>query len=118
MAQYTTIKGQYAHRVVMEEALGRKLRSDEVVHHKDGDTLNNKLENLEVIQGNGRHLWWHARERAEAECGHWSWIKCTICGIHADPLADEVWSNGTRLMHKECNRNAQRARRALRKAGA
>lgn len=37
------------HRLVMEQLLGRKLRSDEVVHHKDGNKLNNSPENLVVM---------------------------------------------------------------------
>jgi hypothetical protein len=34
---------------VMELYIGRRLKSDEVVHHKDGDRLNNKLANLEIM---------------------------------------------------------------------
>ena len=37
------------HRVLVEEHLGRELRNDEIVHHKDGNKLNNCLENLEVM---------------------------------------------------------------------
>jgi hypothetical protein len=32
----------------MELALGRRLRSDEVIHHKDHNKLNNDLDNLEL----------------------------------------------------------------------
>lgn len=37
------------HRYLMEENLGRKLKEDEIVHHKDGDNTNNDISNLEVI---------------------------------------------------------------------
>lgn len=37
------------HRFVMESMLGRSLRPNEIVHHKDGDTLNNDPSNLEIM---------------------------------------------------------------------
>ena len=37
------------HRVVMEASIGRKLQKWETVHHKDGDRLNNRIENLELM---------------------------------------------------------------------
>ena len=37
------------HRLVMEDYLGRYLKDDEFIHHKDGDKLNNDLSNLELV---------------------------------------------------------------------
>lgn len=40
---------QYVYRYVVMVALGRVLRSDEHVHHIDGNLDNNELDNLEVV---------------------------------------------------------------------
>jgi len=42
-------KQRLEHRVVMEKVRGRRLRREEVVHHKDGNGLNNIPENLEIL---------------------------------------------------------------------
>lgn len=42
-------KGRGLHVVIMEAHIGRRLRSDEVVHHKDGNKHNNNLSNLELM---------------------------------------------------------------------
>jgi hypothetical protein len=43
--------GRYSpiHRLIMEEHLGRLLDKSEIVHHIDGDKLNNNISNLVVV---------------------------------------------------------------------
>lgn len=36
-------------RLIMERHLNRSLLSSELVHHKDGNPLNNELDNLEIV---------------------------------------------------------------------
>jgi hypothetical protein len=42
-------KFKYVHRSKIEELLGRKLKTNEVVHHKDEIKKNNDIENLELM---------------------------------------------------------------------
>lgn len=49
-------KGRLLHVVLMEKRIGRRLLSDECVHHIDGDKLNNKENNLALLTISG-----HAR---------------------------------------------------------
>lgn len=52
------INGRYVaeHRYVMEQIIGRLLLPGEVVHHKDGNRLNNDPANLELFASNAEHL--------------------------------------------------------------
>lgn len=49
--RFIWIKGKkvYEHRYIMEQALNRKLKKNEIVHHIDENKLNNKIENLALL---------------------------------------------------------------------
>lgn len=56
------------HIYVMEQHLGRPLQFGEVVHHKDGNILNNNIENLQVMTP-GEHSSLHNRTRKRRNRG-------------------------------------------------
>lgn len=56
------------HRLVMELKLGRYLTRKEVVHHKDGNKKNNRIDNLELFASNGDHL----KKTLKGKCPKWT----------------------------------------------
>jgi hypothetical protein len=61
----------FEHRYVVEQSLGRQLRTEEHVHHKNGVRDDNRLENLIVM-----HRDVHNRER---------FPRCAVCGYVHPP---------------------------------
>lgn len=66
-----------AHRLLVEELLGRKLSDDEEVHHIDGDKKNNDPSNLKIVTPSE-----HKRLHVRVPEGHWTWryAACRDCG--------------------------------------
>lgn len=54
------------HRIVMERHLGRELNSNEIVHHVDGDKLNNDISNL-VLTTRADHIEEHREDLLKAK---------------------------------------------------
>lgn len=52
-------KGKYVHRVIMEKYIKRKLLPYEIVHHINGDPLDNRIENLLVCVSVSEHMKYH-----------------------------------------------------------
>ena len=65
------------HRWIMEQHLGRKLDPSEHVHHKNGDPLDNRIENLEVMNPK-EHMQLHKQVYPDTKV-------CVECGADFKP---------------------------------
>ena len=58
----------YKHRLIMEKYLGRYLSPIEVVHHKNGDKLNNDINNLILFHNTNQHSSYHGLRGDTSRC--------------------------------------------------
>ena len=91
---------RYEHVLIAEKVLGRSLPKGAVVHHIDGNNLNNSHNNLRICPNQQYHLLMHKRQRAlDAGCpAHWR--KCPFCKEYDDP--ELMNKNGRGYRHISC----------------
>lgn len=112
-----TGKWPYEHRFVMVQKLGRPLLSTEHVHHDNHDTLDNRPDNL-VLLDHGAHIALHHRLSE----GKWAlhYDACQKCSTLDRPhyskgLCSACYQQEARLADPERYRNYDRARAPTRR---
>lgn len=93
----------YEHRYVMSNHLGRWITTEEVVHHKDGNRANNKIENLELTNVRD-HAILHANERG--------WLRttkkiCMYCNKEFDVVGSKEFKK-RKFCSSVCSRLSRR----------
>jgi hypothetical protein len=103
-------KGGYVpeHVLVVENAMGKPLRSGAIPHHANGDPADNRNENLVACHNQAHHMLIHARARIVRAGGRPSLHKI-CCGCDTLLLKKHFYPNpttwdGVTSLCRECQR--------------
>jgi hypothetical protein len=99
----------FVHIVEAESVLGEELPTNAIVHHADGNSLNNDNNNLVICQDHAYHMLLHQRMRAKKICGHANWRKCKFCGEYDDPK--NLYIHRKNVYHHKCHAEYNRINR-------
>lgn len=106
----------YEHRYLIEKKIGRLLDRSEIVHHIDGDKLNNELSNLELCDSIATHKFEHRSTQSQLkplneintiiECG----CGCKMTFLKYDEDGRErKYINGHAARHKRILRQKEQS---------
>ena len=111
-----------AHVHVAEQALGKPLPYGAVVHHIDGNGLNNAPDNLVICPSEQYHQLLHLRQRALDEGGNPEFRKCPFCKQWSHPqemiVVGDVPGRNSRFCHRKCKCEYEKKRRAASREAA
>lgn len=93
-------KGGYVneHRIVMELHLGRRLVKGEVIHHIDGNKLNNDISNLVLTSPSGHRSLHHSLEKVSMQLVRLGIIKFENSEYKLDPNTWECISKSLEFL--------------------
>lgn len=112
MSYKKTSATTYEHRQVVEGALGRELKSHEIVHHVDNDPKNNSHNNLVLCPNQKYHMLLHSRQRVVDLGGNPNTEK--YCSYHKLIESKDEFSPNPSMpdsLHNSCRKGTNEYRR-------
>ena len=100
---------KFLHLLIVERLTGVKLfKTPHIVHHVDGDKLNNSPDNLVILENQQEHMRLHQRKRIQDRGGDWRVQKiCSSCKtllMHSHFPKNKSAPDGLHAVCKECLR--------------
>ncbi len=108
------------HVLVVEKAIGKRLRVSAPVHHADEDKTNNEPSNLVACDSRAYHGLLHKRLRALQACGNANAHRCFICGSYDNQRDISLTRDGKiiRSRHRACRSSEEKRRRVARQSAS